>query len=313
MPTDPGVLTATLKEFVTVFSQGYGRIYPDAFRLFMELIALEIILFGIAMVVARQGAEAVVEGLIWKAVKIGALSFILQNFSWLSNMVITGFITLGLKAGGSTMTLEEFTNPSKIAQLGLVASEPLWQHVKSYGVVGYFFNLWDVLLSEGTGFLIILTYFWFGILIFVSFIEFYLMAVVCVILLPFSGWNVTSFLGEKAMGYVVSFALRCGVLAFIASAAFPILIGLKLEADPRSGTVWAVVLGAGAITYLAWHFSSVVGGLAVGSPQTSSAMIASSVGSLALAVGGLARIATNAGRSAVSSVRAGAQLGRRIL
>src|ERR671914_357611 len=43
------------------------------------------------------------------------------------------FIWVGLRAGGSTMTVQEFTNPSAIAGLGMVATEPIWNHIRNYG------------------------------------------------------------------------------------------------------------------------------------------------------------------------------------
>ena len=64
-----------------------------------------------------------------------------------------------------------------------------------------------------------LCYFLIGIQIFITYLEFYVIATLALILLPFGVNRRTAFLGEKAIGAVLSFGIKLMVLAFIAAVA----------------------------------------------------------------------------------------------
>src|SRR5262249_26976767 len=127
---NPAILTNTLKVFTDQFLYGYGRIHNDALTLLKLLALIDLALAAIMWLLARS--------VLWAdlAQKILAYAFwIWLVTAWITLMptIIDGFVYIGLKAGGSTMTVKEFTNPGKIAQLGLVATEPIWRHIRNYG------------------------------------------------------------------------------------------------------------------------------------------------------------------------------------
>ena len=56
MPTDPGVLTELLNNFLNVFSLGFGRIMPDARWLLSTLALIEVILAALWWAFKREDA-----------------------------------------------------------------------------------------------------------------------------------------------------------------------------------------------------------------------------------------------------------------
>jgi type IV secretion system protein TrbL len=112
-----------------------------------------------------------------------------------------------------------------------------------------------------------LCFFIIGIQIFITYLEFYVVATLALILIPFGVNKHTAFLGEKAIGAVLSFGIKLMVLAFIASIAVPLVKTWSLPTDPSNEQIFCLLLGSLAITFLAWHAPGVAAGLLSGSPS----------------------------------------------
>ena len=258
---DTGILTNLLNEFARVFTLGYARILPDARHLLWLLATLEIALAGLWW--AFDDGQKIEKTLLVKIMQIGFFVWIVSNYRVLIRVVLQGFVTTGTKAGGGTNnTLLE--DPSLIVDYGFAATEPIFAHLKDHYLVA---SLPDLVLSGLAGVLILLAYFALAAAAFITYLEFYIVSVLGLILVPFGVFKHTSFLSEKVFGAVIAFGIRLMVLAFILAVVEPTLARVQLPVSPTLSQIFTVFLTAFTIAVLAWHAPSVASGLMAGSPS----------------------------------------------
>jgi type IV secretion system protein TrbL len=263
MPT-AGILTTLLKAFCSALTPGLSSLSADASALLRILVGLELAIAGIWWAFSHEDA---VVGFLKRVLVIGCFAYLVLNFSTLVNTVIKGFIYAGLKGGGNAVSEQTFADPSAIAELGLKITQPIWESVKERGIYGNMTNIGALLASVISAFLILLAFFFLGIQIFVTYLEFYLVSLVCLILLPFGVFRPTAFIAERTFGAVIGFGVKFMILAIIVSVVQPLVSTWTLPADPEFDQCMILALGALAIAALAWHAPSVAGGMLAGSPS----------------------------------------------
>jgi type IV secretion system protein TrbL len=259
---DPGILTAILSAFMGVFSRGTGLLTGDAERFLFLLAGLELV--GAALFWALQGEELIVP-FIRKILVIGVFAWFVLHWPTFLNAVRDGFLDAGFKAGGGTSSIGQLNDPSAIVSRGLAVVAPIAAKVEAlspWSVGDLFLYGWAMLFT-------LLAFFILGIQVFLTYLEFYLLATLALVLVPFGVLRWTAFMAEKSFGLVFSFGVKLMVLAFIVSAAEPVLAALTLPANPNFNQVLSVLVGAMAITFLAWHAPGVAAGLVAGGPSLS--------------------------------------------
>lgn len=305
MPLDSGILTDLLNSFVGEFSGGYSRIHPDAMHLLSILATLEVAIAALWWCVSD--GETAVE-LIKKVMKIGFFIFVVANYQTLIACVLDGFVFVGLKAGGRSLAsaadLALLKDPSAIVRQGLKIAEPIFVHTANYDVFTAAKNLADLLVTNLAALLIILAFFALAIQVFITYLEFYLMAVLGLILIPFGAFKYTAFLAEKVFGAIITFGVRLMVLAFILATVQPTLDRLTPQPDPSLPQVLLLLLTALTIAGLSWHAPAVASGLVSGAPSLSVGTVAGT--GLALGVGavGAGIAATAAAKTGVAATKA---------
>lgn len=305
-----GILSETLKVFVENISGGYSRIYGWARLLLQALALLDLTLAGLWWMFAKGEA---LTGLIQRLLMYGLFVWLVAIWPMLIDSVITGFTQVGLRVGGSSMSVGEFTNPSKIAGLGLIATEPLFLHIRDYGFFSGVKNLGDVLITGICGLLIVAAFFVVAIQVFVLFIEFYIAATSALILLPFGVNQYTAWIAEGTFATILGHGIKLMILACITSLAFPVLaqLGMALPPDPSFKQILSLLVGAWAITGLCYSAPSIAAGWLAHSPALTAGMAAGTLAGGALIAGYIGQAARETGRSATSAVQSVARLARR--
>ncbi len=293
MPTDPGVLTELLNNFLSVFSLGFGRIMPDARWLLSTLALIEVILAALWWAFKREDAVvAFLQHTLW----IGFFIYLVTQWPTIVNVISDSFATVGLRAGGNALSLTDFLDPSQIAHLGVVATAPIFNHLGAWGFLTN--NIADVIISGLSGLIILLAFFIMAIQVFITVLEFYIGAVLALILVPFGVNRHTAFMAERAFGLVIAFGIKLMVLGFITSATFPVLSAFTLPADPPLGEVFSMMLASLAIAFLMWHAPSMATGLLAGSPSlTAGTAVGTAVGT-GLAAAGMSKALSGGARAA---------------
>jgi len=318
MAPNTGILTSLLNAFLGVFAAGPGHLTPAAARLLFLLGGIELTLAGIWWLLK---GENVAVGLLQKTLLIGLFGFFVANWPTLINTVLDGFIWSGFTAAGSTPAagLAVVKDPSSIIAQAFIVTQPIATKINAlswYDVGSLFMYGWAYIFT-------ILAFFMLAIQVFITYLEFYLVAALSLVLVPFGVFKHTAFIAERAFGSVISFGVKLMVLAFIIAAAQPVLASIALPAVPSWQQAYMVMLAGLAIAFLAWHAPGIAAGMISGGPSLTAGSAAGFVASSTLgALAGAAAAssaarstaagtlsATKAAASGLGTVRMGAQLG----
>jgi type IV secretion system protein TrbL len=273
-PTNVGVLTIALKAFLDEFIAGYGRIHDSAENLLHLLGLIDLALAVLFALWARNE-----DGFSWlaqKALVYGFFVFLVAQWITLMPTVIDGFIWVGLKAGGSTMTVKEFTNPSAIAGLGLVATEPIWNHIRSYGWSASF-HLIDITICGFLGLWILAMFFAIAIEVFVFFLQFYVFSVLATILVPFGVNRYTGWIADGCFSTLLAYGIKVMVLALITSVIFPMLHRFTVSGPPTWTQLFGMAFGITALALFCWLAPQKAVGMFTHGPQLTAGMFAASM------------------------------------
>lgn len=302
------VLTYSQTQILNVFKAGFGNIAPDAMSLLGIMAAIEVTIATLFWVVK---GEDVFVGIIKKIMIVGFFVYMVQGWSTLIETTIKGFTYAGMKAGGGA-TVVSLADPSAIIKYAFDVTKPLDTAIDAYNkasYIGFTALSLELLLIK---YLIIGAIFLIAIQVFICNLEFWLVAVLSLILIPFGVSKHTSFLAEKAIGTIIAFGIKLMVLAFILSASMPILQNFQLPASIVTDDALCLALIACALAFLAIQAPNIAAGMLAGGPSlTAKSALATAAGGVAGAVAGwgamkAASNAPQAAKEAVSSVGKGA-------
>jgi type IV secretion system protein TrbL len=204
MSATTGILTTLLNAFLAVFSAGPGHLAPAAARLLFLMAGIELTLAGIWWVLK---GENVLVGLIQKTLLLCLFSFFVANWTTLINTVLDGFVWSGFTAAGSSPAAGAalIKDPSAIISQAFVSTQPIANEISSlkwYDLGSLFMYGWAYIFT-------IIAFFMLAIQIFITYLEFYLVAALSLVLVPFGVFKHTAFIAERAFGSVVSFTWCC--------------------------------------------------------------------------------------------------------
>ena len=318
MPADTGILTSLLNAFVGVFSAGPGLLAPTAARILFLISAIELTLAGLWW--ALKG-ENILVGLLQKTLLIGLFAFFVLNWPTFLNAVLNGFVWVGFQAGGSSPAagILLIKDPSSIIDQAMAITLPISDKLSSFSWT----SIGSLILYGWAYIFTILAFFFLALQVFVTYLEFYIVAALTLVLVPFGVFKHTAFIAERALGTVISFGVKLMVLSFIIAAAGPVLVSITVAPNPSLTQAYAVLLAAMAIAYLAWHAPAIAGGMISGGPSLTAGSAAGFVAATTLgALGGAAATsaavrasaaagmgATRAAAGAAGTLRAGGALG----
>lgn len=238
---DHNILTNILTAFTQTASLGYVYLQADAMRLIRFFIIIEVALFGMMMAFGKSdlGSEA-----IKKLFFIAIYLWLIPNMHMVSNIIINNFTTAGLTAGGSVITTVEIFDPSAIVGMGFDATKPIFDES------GYSLNPFSTMMKGLAAILIILSFIYIAWQLFLSIIEFYIITVLSVILLPFALFKPLAFISEKTISATFALAIRLMIMSFIISLSYKTLETLRLPPEASFVNCMGVFVAAGTIAYL---------------------------------------------------------------
>lgn len=265
-----GTLTQIMQAFFNVFNAGFAALNPIATRLLFLLAGIEFVLAALYWSLEGQN-------LLPKLFqKILILTFIVVlvtgwpippaggGFGNWAKLIANTFTAWGSQAGGGG-GIPTLTNPSAIIDQFWRISQPISDYIDGL-------NWWNVgaLMMLGFAFILLaIALFIMAVQCALTYLEFYLIAVLATVLIPFAVNKHTSFLAERAIGAIFASAIKMGVLAFILAAALPVLQAI---APPAAGAItvgmaFNLVGATFLLAILAWNAPGMAAGLMGGSPS----------------------------------------------
>ena len=306
---DVTVIDRFLDTFSRYIDSGFGLLQGEVAFLTATLIVIDMTLAGLfwAMGHASGQGEDVIAKLLRKVLYVGAFAYIIGNFNWLAGIVFRSFAGLGLTASGSTLTMENFLQPGRLAKMGIEAAAPIFKQIgEMTGFPEVFANFDTIVVLFLAWLIVILCFFVLAVQLFVTLIEFKLATLAGFVLVPFALWNKTAFLAEKVLGNVISSGIKVLVLAVIVGIGGGLFAEFQMPAgsEPSIDHALVIMLASLAMLALGIFGPGIATGLVSGAPQLGAgAMAGAAVGAAgaAVAVG-----ATAAGTG--SAVAAGARM-----
>ena len=215
---DVTIIDRFLDTFSRYIDSGFGLLHGEVAFLTATLIVIDMTIAGLfwAMGHATGQGEDVIAKLIRKVLYVGAFAYIIGNFNWLAGIVFRSFAGLGLTASGSTMSMESFLQPGRLAKVGIDAGAPILKQIGDMaGFPEVFVNITPIVVMFLAWLIVLLCFFVLAIQLFITLIEFKLTTLAGFVLVSFALWNKTAFLAEKVLGNVVSSGIKVLVLAVI--------------------------------------------------------------------------------------------------
>ena len=319
---DVTVIDRFLDTFSRYIDSGFGLLHGEVAFLTATLIVIDMTLAGLfwAMSHATGQGEDVIAKLIRKVLYVGAFAYIIGNFNWLAGIVFRSFAGLGLTASGSTLSMENFLQPGRLAKVGIDAGAPILQQIGDMaGFPEVFVNITPIVVMFLAWLIVLLCFFVLAIQLFITLIEFKLTTLAGFVLVPFALWNKTAFLAEKVLGNVVSSGIKVLVLAVIVGIGSGLFAEFQVQpAEPSIDHSVVVMLASLTLLALGIFGPGIATGLVSGGPQLGAGAMsgaalgaagaAVAVGAAATGVGGAvaagARMAPAAAKLAGSGARA---------
>jgi type IV secretion system protein TrbL len=309
---DLSVIDRFTETFSRYIDSGFGLLGGDVAFLSSTLVAIDVTLAGLAW--SLRADDHILATLAKKVLYVGAFAFIIGNFKSLADIVFTSFSSIGLKAGGGSLSAADLVRPGFVASAGFTAAHPLLQETSQFSGFDVLTNLPTILILLLCWILIVLAFFVLSVQLFVTLIEFKLTTLAGFILVPFALWGKTAFLAERTLGGVVTSGIKVMVLAIIVgigSTIFGELAG-TLTRPIDIASAMSLLLAAISLLGLGVFGPGIAAGLVAGAPQLGAGAAAGTVagatavvaGGGALAVGGLRGIAGGA----ATAVRSAASL-----
>lgn len=319
---DVTIIDRFLDTFSRYIDSGFGLLQGEVAFLTATLIVIDMTIAGLywAMSHATGQGEDVIAKLLRKVLYVGAFAYIINNFNWLSGIVFRSFAGLGLTATGSTLSMENFLQPGRLAKTGIDAGAPILDQIGDMaGFPEVFTNLDPIVVLFLAWLVVILCFFVLAVQLFITLIEFKLTTLAGFVLIPFALWNKTSFLAEKVLGNVVSSGIKVLVLAVIVGIGSGLFAEFQVHPDePSIDHALVVMLASLALLALGIFGPGIATGLVSGAPQLGAGAMAGAavgavgtgvaIGAAATGVGGAvmagARMAPAAAKLAGSGARA---------
>ena len=300
-------LTSILISFRSVFRAGIDAISGPAMSLFATVAAID---FMLNLLLKLDELDHV-KNLIRASIKYGGWYYLLKNYPQLLDTLLDGAFHIGLIAGGGGVGMSTLTDPSMIIELGLRATQPAWDYLTSYqNIMTINFPLMLVVMFSAL--LVLVAYFIIAIQVFLTLLEFYIIAAIAPAFLAFGPWQKSAFLAEKAIGALFGFAIKIIVLVLILSAAIPVLSEFTMPSNfslASFGAAFRMAAAACCVALLTWQAPGVASSMMGGSPSLSAGgAVGTAAGAVFGAVGAgkmlMAAKNTLTGGGAVDKIRA---------
>mgnify|MGYP000891453308 CR=1 FL=1 len=262
---DPGSVNSFLDRFLGLADRGFGLIQGDVAFVLNALIVISVTLAG-AMWALK--AEAPVAPFFRKVLFVGLFAFLVNNWNFIAGAINQSGALMGLKAGGSSMSLAELHDPARVASFGKELYGRVMEMGDGMNIITDFLTLTTIFVA---GIIILIAFFVLALQIFVQLIAFKLGSLAAFVALPWGVFSGTAWAAERPLGWVASSAIRLFLLAFVASVAISFVSQLPQTMTLANGGALDVLLFGLTILALSFLAPALASEVMQGNPSLSAA------------------------------------------
>ncbi len=303
----PAGLDQFLNDFRAQVDSGFGLISGDVQAVLATLVVISIVATSLLWAIDEN--SNVLASLVRKVLLVGFFAWLVTQWHALSVTVVEGFASLGLKAGGGAMSLGDFLNsPSKIVMKGIEVCVGLldYIHKLSVGPVEFFAHFDVILMALIACIGVLIAFVILAVEVTVVVIEFHIVTLIAFVTIPFGVLTQTSFLSERAIGYVASVGIKLMALAIVISIGSKIFDTYTVSLDPDIYEDIGLLLGAVVMVMLALKIPAIAGALISGGPQLNSGSALAGAAGVAAGVAGVGLAGRMAGGAMAQAMSGGA-------
>lgn len=260
-----GSVNSFLDRFLGLADRGFGLIQGDIAFVLNALIVVSVTLAG-AMWALK--AEAPIAPFFRKVLFVGLFAFLVNNWNAIAGAINQSGAALGLKAGGSGMSLAQLHDPARVAVQGKTLFGRVMELGDGLNIFTDFLTLATILLA---GVIILIAFFALALQIFVQLIAFKLGSLAAFVALPWGVFSGTAWVAERPLGWVASSAIRLFLLAFVASVALAFVAELPQTMTLADGGALDVLLFGLTILALSFLAPALASEVMQGNPSLSAA------------------------------------------
>jgi type IV secretion system protein TrbL len=315
----PAALDEFIRRFTTQIDSGFGIISGEVQAVLGTLVVISIVLTAIMWAVDET--QNVIAPLVRKILLVGFFAWLVGSWHSLSMTVVNGFGQLGLRASGGG-SVDDFMNTPTVAvdagmQIVVKLMDYIGELAKQNAGFGALQNIDVIIVAAVAAIGILLAFIILAIEVAITVIEFHLVTLIAFVTVPFGVLSQTSFLAERAIGYVISVGMKFMALAVILGIGVNIFQKFTLSLEPTISEECGLLLSAIFLMMLALKIPAIAGALISGGPQLNAgsalmgaAGVAAGAAGVALAgraVGGaMAGLAGGGGQVAAARAASGA-------
>ncbi|MES2086188.1 MAG: P-type conjugative transfer protein TrbL [Pseudomonadota bacterium] len=306
---DPAALDQFISAFTGQVGSGFGAIAGPVQGVLATLVVISITISAILW--AIDETQNIMAALVRKILLIGFFAWLVTNWHSLTLTVINGFAKLGLQASGGG-SIGDFTRaPTKAVEAGLSIVIDLIKYIgdlaQQNAGFGALMHIDMIIVAAVAAIGILLAFIILAIEIAVTIIEFYIVTLIAFVVVPFGVLSQTSFLAEKAIGYVVSVGFKFMALAVIAGVGINIFETYTLSPQPTVAEEAGLLLSAIFLMMLSLKVPAIAGAMISGGPQLNTGGALMGAAGVAAGAAGVGLAARAAGGAVASGWAAGGE------
>ena len=318
----PNALDQFLERFISQVDSGFGLIRGDVGVVFGTLVVISVGMTAVLWAIDEN--QNVTGAFIRKVLLVGFFAWVINSWHDLSQTVVNGFASLGLKAASGSLNISDFLNaPSRVVVLGFTDAYQILIYIgrlcQSAAGLGFFANFDAILIAAVSAIGLIIAFIILGVEVAVTIIEFHIVTLVAFVTVPFGVLSQTAFMSERAIGYVASVGVKLMALALVVSIGESVFKDYVVSTDPTVNELCGLLLASVLMVMLALKIPGIAGALISGGPQLSAGSALAGAAGVAAGTAGVAlagrmaagRIAGALGKVGSATVAAGALPGGR--
>lgn len=231
-------INSTMKSIVNVINSGYSALQKIGYYLLGIFCVLDLCL------PILRSLNITFDFLVRKLIKFGFLFAFLENWQSIINNFFLSFVktTSSVFTSDSTVISTNISQPQLLLQKGIFMVTPAIKKIAEFGSIDFLRNFGEIFPIYFFTFLVIFIFFAVSCYIMLAYIEFYFFAAISVFAYPFSALGYTKFLGEGALGGLVTHSIK------LLATCIMVALAVTCIKDASPGDIFKVTSTATTIT-----------------------------------------------------------------
>lgn len=288
-------LDLILQTFEQAFTQNIGAVMGLVQNTMYILLTID---FVLSVLIALLGNGNMLQLLIEKILKYGFWVWFFRMSPTIINNIADSMALIGAAIGGDASIIQ---SPSAIMERCHSLIQPIWAYATENSLsimdlnIGQFLTLCFVIVFIFICYLII------TVQTCVTYLEFYVVSVLAIVLIPFGVNKYTSFLSEKGIGAIPAAGIKIAAMQAVLGVTTQVLNNITIQVETSDlYSFTGVMATCGICAFVCWQIPSMVSGLLAGSPSLTASTAASNAAAFS---SGAVTGAKIAGSTAVSGAK----------